>query len=111
VFKGLLSLILVIGALLLSADSKELQASDTLDRCIETMGGLQRLQSARIVTYQADGHTFFRSISTVDSEPGVYSYESKEVILDLQRQLIHEQIRSQWTESETMQRQASPSRG
>jgi hypothetical protein len=77
------------------------QTKDILSRCVATLGGADRLQNVRLLTYQSWSHTFLHSISPSESLPGLFAYETKDVVLQLQRQIISEKSRWQWTESET----------
>jgi len=68
--------------------------------CVAGMGGQSQLQNVKTLTFHSLSHTFLRSISSSDSLPGLFAYETKEVTLQPQLQLIAETSHWQWTESE-----------
>lgn len=103
--RAVVTLFLAFGMALLAEPSargdSKLQPKDVLDKCIATMGGIERLQQVNTLAYQSWSHTFLRSISVSDALPGMFAYETKEVVLQPQRRLVSETSHWQWTESET----------
>jgi hypothetical protein len=103
--RGRIAILFVFGMTAMTSaqpdDSRQLQTKKVLARCIDSMGKLNRLQNVKVLSYQSRSHTFLRSISVSDSLPGLFAYETKEVVLQPQRQILVDKSHWQWTESAT----------
>src|ERR1700733_10459167 len=83
------------------AGDTKLQSREIVEKCIETMGGLSRLQNVKLISYQSISHAFLRSISISDSLPGLFAYQTDEVVIQPQHQIVADVSHWQWTESAT----------
>lgn len=75
------------------------QTRQVLMKCIDSMGALDRLQNVKVLSYQSLSHTFLHSVSMSDSLPALFAYETNEVVLQPQRQIVKDISHWQWTES------------
>lgn len=74
-------------------------AGQIVRECVTRLGGLEKLQNVKTLSYHSFGHTFLHAVSASDSLPGLFAYETKEVTLQPQRQLVAETSQWQWTET------------
>ena len=78
------------------------QAKEVVAKCIDAMGGMEKLRDVKTISYHSRSHTLLRSISPSDSLPALFSYETKDVLLQPQAQIVNEKSSSEWTESATL---------
>jgi hypothetical protein len=88
-------------ALPLAGGDAKPQAKEVVAKCIDAMGGMEKLRDVKTISYHSRSHTLLRSISPSDSLPALFSYETKDVLLQPQAQIVNEKSSSEWTESAT----------
>jgi len=88
-------------AVSLPAGEAKPEAKAVLMKCINAMGGIESFRNVRTLSYHSWSHTFLRTVSPSDSLPALFSYESKDVVLRPQSQIVSEKATWQWTETAT----------